>query len=244
MRNTNLGLPVLTALMLAVAGSTAWAQDNGQAPAGAQTPAPGAQRRQAAPPVHISDLTVPAMDATLKLSDDQKTKIQAVLDKRAADYKTLVLPPDQQGSAPAVQEANRKRLDMTNKADADVEAILTDDQKKMLPDFKRNVGVYQRSGLPLALMADLKLTDDQKQKIADQAMQNQRSMRQKARAAQQAGTAMTGEQRQAMLKENRDKIMALLTPEQRAQVDKYDKEHAGAGTAPTTGGAGNGTNNP
>ena len=230
----------LAALLLTGAGVMVQAQDNGQTAVGAQTPAPGAQRRQAAP-VHISDLTIAQMDQTLKLSDDEKTKIQAVLDKRAADYKTLVLPSDQQGNAAAVREANGKRLDMTNKADADIEALLTDDQKKMLPDFKRNVSVYQRSGLPLALMTDLKLTDEQRQKIAQQAGQNQRTMRQKAQEAQQSGTAMTGAQRQAMLKENRDKILALLTPEQRAQVDKYDKEHSGTGTAAPAAGAG--TNN-
>ena len=238
MRNNIFIVTGVTALILTGAGVTARAQDNGQTAVGAQPPANAAQRRQAAQVVHVSDLTIAQMDQSLKLSDDQKTKIQAVLDKRAADYKTLVLPPDQQGNAAAVREANGKRLDMTNKADADIEAILTDDQKKMLPDFKRNVGVYQRSGLPLALMTDLKLTDDQRQKIADQATQNQRSIRQKMRDAQQSGTAMTGEQRRAMLKENRDKILALLTPEQRAQVDKYDKEHADTGTAPPAGGAG------
>ena len=165
------------------------------------------------------------MSQGLKLTDEQKTKIQAILDKRAADYKTLVLPPDQQGQADAVQEANRKRGEFAQKADTDIEAVLTDDQKKMLPDYKKDLAFFRQAGLPAGLIGDIKITDEQRTKITAQTTENRRTMRQKQRDAQQAGTVMTAEQRRAMTKENQDKILALLTPEQRATLDKYNKDH-------------------
>ena len=161
----------------------------------------------------------------LKLTDEQKTKVQAILDKRAADYKTLVLPVEQQGQATAVQEANRKRGELAQKADTDIEAVLTDDQKKILPDYKKEVGFFRQAGLPAGLIGDMKITDEQRTKIAAQTTENRRTMRQKMRAAQQSGAAMPPAERTAMLKENQDKILALLTPEQRALLDKYNKDH-------------------
>ena len=224
MRQNTWGWIGLTSLVLVGAGGTVRAQD---AAAGAQAPAAGAARqaRQNGGPVYLSDLSVDTMSSGLKLTDEQKTKIQAILDKRAADYKTLVLPLDQQGQPGAVQEANRKRGELAQKADTDIEAVLTDDQKKMLPDYKKEVGFFRQAGLPAGLIGDMKITDEQRTKIAAQATENRRTMRQKTRAAQQSGTAMTPAQRQAMLKENQDKILALLTPEQRAMLDKYNKDH-------------------
>ena len=236
MRKSAVGQLGLAALLLTGIGAAAQSQQaGGTVGIGQQPAAPGAARRQRqnARVVHLSDLSVSAMNQGLKLTDDQKTKIQAILDKRAADYKALVLPPDQQGSSDAVQAANQKRLDIANKADSDIEAALTDDQKIALTNFKRDLQVMQQAGLPLDMVGDLNLTDDQRQKITAQARENQRTVRQKATEAQQSGTTMTSEARTAMLKENRDKILALLTPEQRATLDKYGKEHP----APGTGGA-------
>ena len=243
MRTYTLGQLGLAALLLAGIGTTGKAQDAGGTVGLPQPPAPAGaarQRRQNARVVHLSDLSVSAMTQGLKLTDEQKTKIQAILDKRAADYKELVLPPDQQGKSEAVQAANQKRQEIANKSDSDIEAALTDDQKKTLPDFKRNLQVIQQAGLPLDVAGDLNLTEEQRTKIVAQARENQRTMRQKATEAQQSGTAMTAEARTAMLKENRDKILALLTPEQRATLDNYSKSHPARGTGaprPADGGA-------
>jgi Spy/CpxP family protein refolding chaperone len=223
MRHNTWGWIGLTSLVLACAGGTVRAQTAG----GGQAPAAGQARqgRQGGGPVYLSDLSVETMSQGLKLTDDQKTKIQAILDKRAADYKTLVLPGDQQGKADAVQEANRKRGEFAQKADTDIEAVLTDEQKKVLPDYKKELAFFRQAGLPAGLIGDMKITDEQRTKIGAQATENRRTMRQKMRDAQQSGTAITPEARRAMTKENQDKILALLTPEQRAMLDKYNKDH-------------------
>lgn len=97
----------------------------------------------------------------------------------------------------------------------------------------------QQAGIPSGVLGDLKLTADQKKKIMAQATQSQQEMRDKRQAAQQSGQRMSREDMMAMQKDNQDKISALLTPTQRAMVEKYTRDHP----QPAFGGFGGGRRN-
>ena len=75
------------------------------------------------------------------------------------------------------------------------------------------------------MVGELKLTADQKKKIAE----IQKEMRDKR-------TAMTPEDRRTkraeLQQERQTKIDALLTPEQKENIDKYKKDHPTPGRGP------------
>jgi hypothetical protein len=137
-----------------------------------------------------------------------------------------------------------KMQEERKKNDAQVEAVLTDDQKKALPAFLKDVQAYQSAQLPLALISDLKLTEDQKTKIAAVVKQVQTISQEKMQEArdnqdfQAIREIMT--QSQTALK---DKTRALLTADQKAMVEKYEKENPNQGFG-GRGGRGGGQGGP
>ncbi len=200
----------------------------------------GGQRGQfGARPIQLSDLSVATMDYGLKLTADQKAQIQTVLTQRATDMKALPaqmppMPGQQMDDATrqAMQDARQKRTELTNKANTDILAVLTADQKAMLPEFTKDLQTMQQAGIPIAILGDLKLTDGQKKKIVAQAQQSQVAMQEKMRASITPGQRPTPEERQTMMtdmqamqKDSTDKIMALLTPTQHAMIDDYNRAH-------------------
>ena len=90
-----------------------------------------------------------------------------------------------------MQESRQKRRDIATKSDDAIKAVLTDDQKKMLPDFVKELQGMQQSGIPIAILGDLKLTADQKTKITAQAGKNQAAMQQKMQDARASGQRMS-----------------------------------------------------
>ena len=66
-----------------------------------------------------------------------------------------------------------------------------------------------------SVQKELKLTDDQKKKIADVSKEIREKM--------QNGGA--GADRRALMQEGRTKVEAILTAEQKAAIEKYNKEH-------------------
>ena len=176
----------------------------------------GAQRQGNRGTRGVSLATVPvvALSAALKLTDEQKTKITAIHDKYAEDAKALRPAP---GAQP--DPANReKRRELTNKANADIEAVLNDEQKAKLKDVLQEMGMLRSAGIPLELVGDLKLTDDQKKQMAAIMADTQEKMR-----------GLSPEDRRAkgreMMQEARTKMEAVLTDEQKAMIEKYRKEH-------------------
>lgn len=266
MRHNKIGLMALAALTLTGMTTLAQAQGNGAgAPQGAGGGRGGrgggfggagggfggGQRGQFGRPIQLSDLSVGTMDYGLKLTADQKAQIQTVLTQRATDMKALPaqmppMPGQQMDDATrqAMQDARQKRTELTNKANTDILAVLTADQKAMLPDFTKDLQTMQQAGIPIAILGDLKLTDGQKKKIVAQAQQSQTAMQEKRRAAfQPGGQRPTPEEMQAMMtdmqamqKDSTDKIMALLTPTQHAMIDDYNRAHP----QPAFGGFGGG----
>ena len=240
MRHNKFGLLALATVVLGCTGATAFAQDAG---AGAAQPpaAPGGRGggRQGGGrqfggggPIQLSSLTIATMNYGLKLTADQKTQIQTILDQHDKDVKALpaapAFTPGQQPSPEDIQamrDAMQKRRDVSTKSDDAIKAVLTDDQKAKLPDFVKELQGMQQSGIPVAILGDLKLTADQKTKITAQAEKNQADMQQKRQDARAAGQRMSPQDMQAMMKDARDKVSELLTPTQRAMVEKYNRDH-------------------
>jgi Spy/CpxP family protein refolding chaperone len=204
----------------------------------------------------LSSLPVDVLVKGLKLSDDQKTKIDDVQKKvreaQRAAFGGGNNPFGGGGTRPdpaQLQEMMTKMQEERKKNDAQVEAVLTDDQKKALPAFLKDVQTFLTAQLPLALIGDLKLTEDQKTKMAAVVKQVQTISQEKRQEAmdnqdfQALREIMT--QTQTALKE---KTRALLTADQKAMVEKYEKENpnqgfggfgrGGRGGAPGAPGAG------
>ena len=156
----------------------------------------------------------------------------------AMDVRTQIL------YGPTAAISKRPILNEIALTDAQVEAILTDDQKKALPAFLKDVQAFQSAQLPLALISDLKLTDDQKTKMAAVVTQIQKIAQEKRQEAmdnqdfQSLREIMT--QTQTALK---DKTRALLTVDQKAMVEKYEKENPNQGFG-ARGGRGGGQGGP
>ncbi len=220
----------------------------------------GGQRGGGMMQMGLSSLPVGVLVKGLKLSDDQKTKVDDVQKKiREAQRAAFGGGNNPFGGGagggnrldPAqLQEMMAKMQEERKKNDAQVEAVLTDDQKKALPAFLKDVQTFQTAQLPLALIGDLKLTEDQKTKMAAVVKQVQTISQEKRQEAmdnqdfQALREIMT--QTQTALK---DKTRALLTADQKAMVEKYEKENpnqgfggfggrGGRGGAPGAGGQG------
>jgi len=217
----------------------------------------GGQRGGGMMQMGLSSLPVDVLVKGLKLTDDQKTKVDDVQKKiREAQRAAFGGGNNPFGGGagggnrpdPAqLQEMMTKMQEERKKNDAQVEAVLTDDQKKALPAFLKDVQTFQTAQLPLALIGDLKLTEDQKTKMAAVVKQVQTISQEKRQEAmdnqdfQALREIMT--QTQTALK---DKTRALLTADQKAMVEKYEKENpnqgfggrGGRGGAPGAPGAG------
>ena len=200
----------------------------------------GGQRGGGMMQMGLSSLPVDVLVKGLKLSDDQKTKVDDVQKKiREAQRAAFGGGNNPFGGGagggnrpdPAqLQEMMTKMQEERKKNDAQVEAVLTDDQKKALPAFLKDVQTFQTAQLPLALIGDLKLTEDQKTKMAAVVKQVQTISQEKRQEAmdnqdfQALREIMT--QTQTALK---DKTRALLTADQKAMVEKYEKENPNQG---------------
>src|SRR2546428_9282960 len=90
--------------------------------------AQGAQGQRGAGRVTLATLPIKALDATVKLTDDEKTKITAIQEKYKTDAQAL---RPAQGAQP--DPANRQKLrDLSMKANTDIEAVLTKEQNEKL----------------------------------------------------------------------------------------------------------------
>lgn len=187
----------------------------------AQNPDPGAGRparqgqRGQRGQVSAASLPVDVVDKMVKLTPEQKTKLTAIHDKYIADMKALPAP---QPGQPVDQETRQKRTEINTAARTQIEALLTDGQKKKLEDGLKDLSALRAAGVPLELVADLKLTDEQRKQIAE--------IQKDTQAKRQA---LTPEERRTkgreLNQEARTKIEAILTADQKAQIEKYRKEH-------------------
>jgi Spy/CpxP family protein refolding chaperone len=254
---TLVGATAVLSLVAFAQGSAHAQRGNGGGGFGGFAGGFGGQRGGGLMQMGLSNLPVDVLVKGLKLTDDQKTKVDDVQKKiREAQRAAFGGGNNPFGGGagggnrldPAqLQEMMTKMQEDRKKNDAQIEAVLTDDQKKALPAFLKDVQTFQTAQLPLALVGDLKLTDDQKTKMAAVVTQIQKIAQEKRQEAmdnqdfQSLREIMT--QTQTALK---DKTRALLTADQKAMVEKYEKENpnhgfggrGGRGGAPGAGGQG------
>ena len=251
---TLVGATAVLSLVAFAQGSAHAQRGNGGGGFGGFAGGFGGQRGGGMMQMGLSNLPVDVLVKGLKLTDDQKTKVDDVQKKiREAQRAAFGGGNNPFGGGagggnrpdPAqLQEMMTKMQDERKKNDAQIEAVLTDDQKKALPAFLKDVQTFQTAQLPLPLIGDLKLTEDQKTKMAAVVKQVQTISQEKRQEAmdnqdfQALREIMT--QTQTALK---DKTRALLTADQKAMVEKYEKENPNQGFG-ARGGRGGGQGGP
>jgi hypothetical protein len=133
-----------------------------QAPAGRSQSKSGAQARPRTAYHSVSLLRLkPAIEEHLKIRPDQKTQIEAIVARFREDSRraTTETRTDRRAATARVKALFRQ-------ADADAEAVLSDDQKKKLETLRKDTDRFRfmgRVGPGLACVPDL--TDEQRDKL-------------------------------------------------------------------------------
>lgn len=191
--------------------TVAFAQDA----AAPQPGAPGGRQRgqgggrQGGRQMSVAALPVATLDSIVKLTAEQKTKITKIHDEYVKQSEAL---RPQQGQQPA-PDAMQKRRDLNTQTTKQIEDVLTAEQKTKLTDARKEMTLYRMAGIPTGLYGQIKLTAEQKTKLQEI---------QKSMTPQQGGDR---EAMRAAQREGREKAAAVLTPAQKAQIEKYQKEH-------------------
>ncbi len=192
-------------------------------------------------PATLSAVPAAVLADGLKLSAVQKAKIQAIQDQSRKDMQALRPAPGAQVDRQEMMQKFQALNEETNKS---IEGVLTPDQLKASVAFLKSVSAYRTVGIPLEVLPDLKLTADQKTKIAaiaDVAQKQLQDEMQKLRAAGGNGGGGGGgfQAIQELMKANGDKAAAVLTPAQKSTLDKYKADHPqGRGFGGPGGGGG------
>jgi hypothetical protein len=176
----------------------------------------------------LATVSADVLGSELSLNDDQKTKIKAIQEQTQKDLAAL----RPQAGAPAgnPQETAQKRRDINTKATADINAVLTDDQKTKSGPLLKKLSAVQSVGIPVGVYGELKLTDDQVTKLTELSAEVTKERTQKladAQAARQAGDTAKAQEIQASLRTTgpNEKAKAILTDAQKASVEKWMKDH-------------------
>jgi len=116
-------------------------------------------------------------------------------------------------------QARMQKMQALDKATNDkINAVLTDDQKAMLPGLVQLLSGLQSAGIQPPALTVLNLTSDQKKKAVAIGKETDQ-------AAQEAMQDRDFEAMQAARAKGRDKIQALLTADQKAALAKFAKDH-------------------
>jgi len=98
------------------------------------------------------------------------------------------------------------------KADGEIQAVLTADQKKKLPGVLQSLGYLRWAGIPMQVLPKLKLSSSQRNRIEAA-----------AKKAVDSARALPDDQRRAKVREMRDQLekqtRSILTAEQRKTLD-------------------------
>lgn len=236
MRTWNLGLLCAAVALSAAIGVSALAQPPAAgAGGGGRQGRGGGQRGQGFGQTSVVTVPAAALAGPLKLTDDQKTKIAASQDKFTKD-RTALMAPDANGQRPNFQEIGPKVQELTAATQKDIEAVLTEDQKKMLPAVLKDFQALQGAGIPAGVVGDLKLTADQKTKIAEIAKASQAEIAAKRQELQGGDRAAMQQALADLRKAQTDKIQAVLTDKQKTTLADYIKAHPQRGFGGGAGG--------
>jgi len=135
-------------------------------------------------------------------------------------------PGGQQPNFEQMRANMEKMRALEDKTVKQIEAVLTDSQRRALPGAMKELGAFGPAGIPLDVLGDLKLSSDQKSRIVAIAEKSQQEMRAKMDEARQSGDFQAIREIMQANRENVHKqVMAVLNADQRALVEKFVKEH-------------------
>jgi len=206
---------------------------------------PGAPFGPMGPPggqVSVTTIPVAVLDANLKLTEDQRTKILGVQEKLRKDRQALFPRPGRNPGGPegsggpgdpggppdreTMQRNFSKMREADERATKEMEAVLTEAQQKRLPDLLKDARLFQSVGLPMEMIDGLKLADKQKKQLDDIATDAQQRLADKMQEARQSGDF--GALREVMQESRREthaKAIGILTSGQKARLDRFVKDH-------------------
>jgi hypothetical protein len=180
----------------------------------------------------VATMRVSTLDAIVKLTPQQKTKVTQLQDKYNKD--TAVLRSQRQPGQRPDQATFQKMRDLNDRATKDIEAVLTADQKKKLATARTEMRLYRLAGIPTGMYGQIKLTADQKNKL--DAIQKSLTPGQPGGNRQGQPGGGNPQAMMASFQAARDKAAAVLTPAQKAQIEKYRKDHPDEGRGGFGGG--------
>lgn len=192
----------------------------------------------------LSNLPVPFIAWALTLTDDQKTKIEAIQMKLQTDSRAA-RQPDASGQRPDRTAMQAKMTELNDGAKKDIEAVLTPAQQKKEASVIQAAEIYNNVRFPLPVVPDLKLTADENAKIAPIAGDAKKARDTAMKAFQDAQAAgnqpdpTTFQTMQTAMTTAHDKAVAVLTDDQKKTLTDYEKAHPQRGFGPG-GGGGNG----
>ncbi len=225
--NNSLKYAIFPLVLVLFLSLVAFAQDTTQNPP-PQNP-PAGMRHMADPATRLQH-----MAQYLNLTDDQKAKIQPILQNEAEQLKAI-----RSDTSLTADQRHAKVQEIRKASRAQIEPILTPDQVAKLKASMKEAAHHRgmrhggmNAGGPLAWMSEnLNLTDDQKSKIQP-LFTNQRTQVQAIRQ----DASLTDEQKHTKIAELRksthQQLMAILTPEQQQLMQQHMREHRGKGPGP------------
>ena len=232
-RNKTIGLICMTAVISLAGGTQAFSQADAQQPPrdGGNRPPRGGRGGGQGGPATLVRTPVKALASALKLTSDQTTAIQKIqADFQAADKANRPAPPDPNGGGTppdrATMDANRAKSQQLEKtANESILALLTDSQKTAAASLLRLLPALREAGIPLEVLGNLSLTDDQKTQIAAVVKADR--------------DAANGDMSRELHDKIHTDVMALLSSDQQATLTAYLKAHP-----QTKGGPGGGPGGP
>ncbi|MBI3945241.1 MAG: hypothetical protein HY321_04930 [Armatimonadetes bacterium] len=173
----------------------------------------GGGRRGGMTAVTLAQIPAAALEQPLQLTKEQMEKITAIQTKLREELRGLA------GGGGDRQYTMERRQQLNTKATQDIEAVLTDAQKQKVPDLIKQMQVYRNCGIPLEVVAALKLTPDQVTKLEAISKEYQT----KLEGMQTGGGGFDGfrELREA----TQQKVQAVLTADQKAIVEKWQRDN-------------------
>lgn len=184
-------------------------------------------------PLTAATVPAPVLGKELKLSEEVLKKV-AALQKGVQDKQTAAMQELRESggfSLEAFQELQKKNQENGKKAETEIIALLTDDQKKALPDVIKALQTLQTLGIPLPLREDLKLTEEQTKTLTERAAVVAKERAAISKQIQEAMASQDFEKVRELGQGMRGnggvdaKAAEILTAEQKALIEKYVKEH-------------------
>ena len=193
----------------------------------------------------LSQVPPSTLKAVLGLTAAQEQKIEGVRNKTMQTIRSL-MPQSGPGQRPDPKafEASRPKMEAAfKKADSDILAVLTPAQRKQVPQMLKVMEALRNSGLPMGVAATIKLTPAQIAKL--QAIGKERSAA-TAKLFQGNEDPRAAMQKMGSIRDAAHaKAMSVLNAQQKALVQKWEKEHPrramggpGGPGGPPTGGPG------